>query len=74
MGTTDDPATPYAWAVSVSKELDHGVLLTRDGEGHVAYFSSACVRGRRPDLPRQRGDATPGHDLQLVEGASSMRW
>ena len=44
VGTTDDPATPYAWAVSVSKELDHGVLLTRDGEGHVAYFSSACVR------------------------------
>lgn len=44
VGTTDDPATPYAWAVNVSKELDHGVLLTRDGEGHVAYFSSACVR------------------------------
>ncbi len=44
VGTTDDPATPYAWAVSVSRELDHGVLLTREGEGHVAYFSSACVR------------------------------
>ena len=44
VGTTDDPATPYAWAVSVAKELDHGVLLTRDGDDHVAYFYSACVR------------------------------
>ena len=44
MGTTNDPATPYAWAVSVAKELDHGVLLTHDGDDHVAYFYSACVR------------------------------
>jgi pimeloyl-ACP methyl ester carboxylesterase len=44
VGTTDDPATPYAWAVSVAKELQHGVLLTHDGDDHVAYFYSACVR------------------------------
>ena len=44
VGTTDDPATPYAWAVSVSKELDSGVLLTHEGDDHVAYFYSACVR------------------------------
>ena len=44
VGTTNDPATPYAWAVSVAKELDHGVLLTHDGDDHVAYFYSACVR------------------------------
>jgi pimeloyl-ACP methyl ester carboxylesterase len=44
IGTTNDPATPYAWAVSVAKELDSGVLLTHDGDDHVAYFYSACVR------------------------------
>jgi hypothetical protein len=44
VGTTDDPATPYAWAVSVSKELDRGVLLTHEGDDHVAYFYSSCVR------------------------------
>jgi hypothetical protein len=44
VGTTDDPATPFAWAVSVSKELHRGVLLTHDGDDHVAYFYSACVR------------------------------
>jgi pimeloyl-ACP methyl ester carboxylesterase len=45
VGTTNDPATPYAWAANVSKQLGHGVLLTRDGDDHVAYFYSACVRG-----------------------------
>jgi pimeloyl-ACP methyl ester carboxylesterase len=44
VGTTNDPATPYAWAVTVAKQLDHGVLLTHDGDDHVAYFYSACVR------------------------------
>jgi pimeloyl-ACP methyl ester carboxylesterase len=44
VGTTNDPATPYAWAVRVAKELDRGVLLTHDGDDHVAYFYSACVR------------------------------
>jgi pimeloyl-ACP methyl ester carboxylesterase len=44
IGTTNDPATPYAWAVSVAKELQRGVLLTHDGDDHVAYFYSACVR------------------------------
>jgi len=44
VGSTGDPATPYAWAVSVAHELAHGVLLTRQGDDHVAYFYSACVR------------------------------
>lgn len=44
VGTTGDPATPYRWAVDLAGQLQHGVLLTRDGDDHVAYFSSACVR------------------------------
>jgi pimeloyl-ACP methyl ester carboxylesterase len=44
IGTTADPATPYQWAVNVAHELQHGVLLTRDGVDHVAYFYSPCVR------------------------------
>ena len=44
VGTTGDPATPYQWAVNVAHELQHGVLLTRDGVDHVAYFYSPCVR------------------------------
>ncbi len=44
IGTTGDPATPYEWAVSVSKELESAVLLTNYGEGHTAYLQGVpCV-------------------------------
>ncbi|MEJ5867519.1 alpha/beta hydrolase [Pseudokineococcus sp. 5B2Z-1] len=46
VGTTGDPATPYAWAESLADQLDAGRLLTYDGEGHTAYLrSSECVDG-----------------------------
>ena len=45
IGTTGDPATPYAWAVKLAQELSSGVLLTRTGEGHTAYGKSACIDG-----------------------------
>ena len=44
VGTTHDPATPYDWAVSLAKELDSGVLVTREGEGHTGYKASPCVQ------------------------------
>jgi pimeloyl-ACP methyl ester carboxylesterase len=44
VGTTRDPATPYAWAQSLASQLDSGVLLTYDGDGHTAYGrGSACI-------------------------------
>ncbi|GAA1942474.1 alpha/beta hydrolase [Agromyces allii] len=46
IGTTNDPATPYAWAVSLADQLDSGVLVTYEGEGHTAYNkSNDCVAG-----------------------------
>jgi pimeloyl-ACP methyl ester carboxylesterase len=43
-GTTRDPATPYAWAEALSKQLASGVLISRDGDGHTAYNSgNECV-------------------------------
>jgi hypothetical protein len=44
VGTTGDPITPYGWAVDLAKELSGGVLLTWQGQSHVAYFYSPCVR------------------------------
>ncbi len=44
IGTTRDPATPYAWSVSLAAELSKGDLLTVEGSDHVSYFYSACVR------------------------------
>jgi len=44
VGTTGDPATPYEWAVSLSGQLESGVLVTFEGEGHIAYDSGdPCV-------------------------------
>ncbi|PWJ27518.1 alpha/beta hydrolase family protein [Branchiibius hedensis] len=45
IGTTRDPATPYAWSQQLAAELADGHLLTYDGDGHTAYFSqgSSCV-------------------------------
>jgi len=44
VGATGDPATPYAWAVALAKQLRHGELLSWQGTNHVAYFYSPCVR------------------------------
>jgi pimeloyl-ACP methyl ester carboxylesterase len=44
VGSTGDPATPYAWAKAVSAQLDNAELLTRNGPGHTGYFSSSCIR------------------------------
>ncbi|GAA2817279.1 alpha/beta hydrolase [Kitasatospora paracochleata] len=37
IGTTRDPATPYAWAKSLAGQLESGRLLTYEGDGHTAY-------------------------------------
>ncbi len=44
IGTTRDPATPLAWAEALASQLDSGVLVTRDGDGHVGYRrGNECV-------------------------------
>ena len=43
VGTTGDPATPYAQAVALSELLDGATLLTLEGEGHTAYGQNICI-------------------------------
>lgn len=43
IGTTRDPATPYEWAESLADQLDAGVFLSYDGDGHTAYGYSDCI-------------------------------
>ncbi len=46
VGTTRDPATPYAWAQGLAAQLDSGTLLSYDGDGHTAYArGSQCIDG-----------------------------
>jgi len=43
VGGTNDPATPYSEAQSVNRQIQGSVLLTREGNGHTSYDSSACA-------------------------------
>lgn len=44
VGATSDPATPYSWGVSLANQLASGVMLTRNGHGHVSFLrGSACI-------------------------------
>lgn len=50
VGTTRDPATPYMWAEGLADQLESGVLLTYEGDGHTAYFrGNACIDGSVDD-------------------------
>jgi pimeloyl-ACP methyl ester carboxylesterase len=45
IGTTGDPATPYAWAESLADELSSASLVTFQGEGHTAYpRGNGCIQ------------------------------
>ncbi|MFI7484055.1 alpha/beta fold hydrolase [Kocuria sp. M1R5S2] len=45
VGTTHDPATPYAWSEALAGQLDAARLLTYEGWGHTAYTSGdPCVQ------------------------------
>lgn len=44
IGTTNDPATPYASSVSLAEQLSSGVLVSYEGEGHTVYNRGvACI-------------------------------
>ena len=44
IGTTQDPATPYAWAKALNNYIVGSHLITMKGEGHTGYGrGSACV-------------------------------
>jgi pimeloyl-ACP methyl ester carboxylesterase len=44
VGTTNDPATPYRWAEALADQLESAVLLTYEGEGHIAYDEKdSCI-------------------------------
>jgi pimeloyl-ACP methyl ester carboxylesterase len=44
VGTTGDPSTPYSGAQAQARTIADATLLTFEGEGHTAFFSSPCVQ------------------------------
>ena len=44
VGTSRDPATPLEWAEALASQLESGVLVARDGDGHGGYNAgNDCV-------------------------------
>ena len=43
VGTTNDPATPYAGTAKLANMLGVGQVLTWQGEGHTAYPQTPCI-------------------------------
>jgi len=44
VGTTRDPATPLQWARELADQLESGILVKRDGDGHTGYHAgNRCV-------------------------------
>ena len=51
IGTTNDPATPYVWAENLADQLQNGLLVTYEGEGHTAYNkSNDCINDAVDDF------------------------
>ena len=44
VNATHDPSTAYSWALGLAGQIRGSDLLTRVGDGHTSYFSSACAR------------------------------
>lgn len=44
VGTTRDPATPMKWSEALADQLESGVLVRRNGDGHTGYnVGNECV-------------------------------
>jgi hypothetical protein len=44
VGTSRDPATPLEWARELADQLESGILVKRDGDGHTGYRAgNKCV-------------------------------
>ncbi|MFF2701058.1 alpha/beta hydrolase [Streptomyces cyaneofuscatus] len=61
VGTTGDPSTPYAEAVSLAEQFPQGMLLTYEGLGHTAYGrGGACVTAKVDAYLVKRERVRPG--------------
>lgn len=68
VGTTNDPATPYAWAESLAKQLEGGILITRSVRGGTPATTRATRAWTTPwTLLRGRhGSGEGGHPLRVA--------
>jgi pimeloyl-ACP methyl ester carboxylesterase len=63
VGTSRDPATPLVWARALARQLPHGVLVTRDGDGHTGYRQGSPCTDDAVERYLVSG-TVPRHDLR----------
>jgi pimeloyl-ACP methyl ester carboxylesterase len=61
LGTTGDPATPYASAKDLAAQLEEGHLVTLNGQGHTAYNRGDVCIDSTVDAYLLHG-TVPAHD------------
>ncbi len=44
VNATHDPSTSYKWAYGLAAQIEGSDILTRVGDGHTSYYTSACAR------------------------------
>ena len=66
VGNTGDPVTPLPGAQDMAKDLDNGVLLIWQGQGHTAYPKTDVHHRRGGQLPDQPDPAGGRPDLSCV--------
>ncbi len=67
VGTTRDPATPYEWSEAMASQLQSGVLVTREGDGHTAYTSGNVCISKAVDAYLEDG-TVPADGTVCAEG------
>jgi pimeloyl-ACP methyl ester carboxylesterase len=66
VGTTGDPATPYAYARHMHAALTSSRLITLHSSGHLGYDQSPCVQQKVLRYLVQ--DQVPAHDSTCTDG------
>lgn len=66
IGTTNDPATPYAWARAAS-QLSSGVMITHKGEGRTVYNQGVTCIQATPSTAFFLDDSVPA-STRCAEG------
>jgi hypothetical protein len=46
VNATHDPETSYRWAHDLAAQIRGSVMVTRIGDGHTSYYTSACARAK----------------------------
>ena len=73
IGTTRDPATPMKWAEALADQLESGVLIRRDGDGHTGYHAGNAASTRRSRTTSSTAPSPPTAcpaDLSLVHASA----